>query len=82
MQRETIQQSAKRLIAEPVGTERTIIINTNDGLTGYPPGASQRGARMKDNVVRVGLQTRADGKKRTTVVLVGKGTVLATGPWA
>jgi hypothetical protein len=83
MQRETIQQAAKRLLGEPVGTERTVTINTNDGLTGLPPGMSPRGARMKDNVVRVDQQTRAaDGKKRVVVVLVGKGTVLAAGAWA
>jgi hypothetical protein len=81
MQRETIQQAAKRLLTEPVGTERTVIINTNDGLTGYAPGASQRGARMKDNLVRVDQQARPDGTKRITVVLVAKGTVLAASAW-
>lgn len=81
MQRETIQQAAKRLLTEPVGTERTVTINTNDGLTGLPPGMSPRGARMKDNLVRVDQQTR-DGKKRIVVVLVAKGTVLAAGAWA
>ena len=81
MQRETLQQAAKKLLKEPVGTERTISINTNDGLTGLPPGMSPRGVRMRDNAVQVTEEKRADGKKRNTVVLVGKGKVLAAGEW-
>ena len=81
MQRETIQQAAQKMLAEPVGTERIVSINTGDGLTGGPPGPSQRGARMKDNALRVTEQKREDGKKRNVVVLVAKGTVLASGTW-
>lgn len=82
MQRETIQQVAKKMLKEPVGTERTVAINTNDGLTGLPPGMSPRGVRMKDNAVRVDEEKRADGKKRNVVVLVAKGTVLAASDWS
>lgn len=81
MQRETLQQVAKKMLKEPAGTERNVAINTNDGLTGLPPGMSPRGARMKDNTVRVNEEKRADGKKRSVVVLVGKGTVLAASDW-
>ena len=80
--RETLQQAAKKLLTEPVGTERTIEININDGLTGLPPGMSPRGARMKHTTVRVDVATRADGKKRCVVVALPKETVVATGDWA
>ena len=81
MQRETLQQVAKKMLQQPVGTEKTVAINTNDGLTGLPPGMSPRGARLKDNALRVNEEKRADGKKRSVVVLVAKGTVLAAGDW-
>lgn len=78
--RETIQQAAKALLKAPVGTVRTVSINTADGLTGIPAGLPPRFARMKDNELRVDEQER-DGKKRVVVTLVAKGTVLANGAW-
>ncbi|HEY4224048.1 MAG TPA: hypothetical protein VGO62_21985 [Myxococcota bacterium] len=79
--RETLQQAAKKLLKDPAGTEKVIAINVNDGLTGFPPGMSDRGARVKQNTVKVLAETRADGKKRSVVRLVGKDTVLAAGDW-
>lgn len=81
MQRETLQQAAKKMLTSPAGTERTVSINTNDGLTGLAPGTTARGARIKDNAVRVNEETRADGKKRVVAILVAKGTVLASTDW-
>lgn len=81
MQRETLQQAARRMLNDPVGSEKIVAINTNDGLTGLPPGNTARGARVKNNAVRVDEQTRADGKKRSVVILVAKGTVLAASDW-
>lgn len=78
--RETLQQAAKNLLNEPVGTERTITININDGLTGLAPGGSARDARTKSTKVRVDAQSRPDGKKRTAVVSE-KGEVLAASTW-
>ena len=79
--RETLQQAAKKLLSEPVGTERTIAIHTGDGLTGAPSGVPQRGLRLKNNVVRVDVQTKEGGKKRAVVVSSLKGTVIAAGDW-
>lgn len=69
------------MLNDPVGSEKIVAINTNDGLTGLPPGATARGARVKNNAVRVDEQKRADGKKRSVVILVAKGTVLAASDW-
>ena len=79
--RETLQQAAKKMLTEPAGTERTIEINVNDGLTGLPPGLSPRGIRMKQTTVRVEAQKRADGKSRTIVTALPKGTVVASTDW-
>ena len=79
--RETLQQAAKKLLSEPAGTEKAIEINVNDGLTGFPPGMSPRGVRTKTTTVRVVAATRADGKKRTTVIALPKETVLAASDW-
>lgn len=78
--RQTLQDAAKSLLTEPVGTERQIVINTNDGLTGFPPGMSGRGFRTKTMSVVVEHQTR-DGKVRPIVKETGKGVVVATGAW-
>lgn len=78
--RETIQDAAKRLLTEPVGTERNILINISDGLTGLPPGMPARGSRQRTVAVRVEEQTR-DHKKRMVVKDVGKGAVVAAGTW-
>lgn len=83
--RETLEQAATKLLAEPVGTERTIIINTSDGLTGLPPGMHARQSRSRTVVVTVEEQTRPkDTKKRIAAVemLKGKKVVLAATTWA
>ena len=79
--RETLEEAAKKLLAEPVGTERTIAINKSDGLTGVPPGASTRGLVVKHIKVRVNAATRADGKSRSVVVALPKETVVAATTW-
>ena len=79
--RETLQDAAKRLLTDPVGSERKIIINVNDGLTGLPPGAPARGSRTKTMAVRVEEQTK-DGRKRRVVRELGKDVVVATGAWS
>ncbi len=79
--RETLQQAAKKLLGEPAGTERTIEINVNDGLTGLRPGEPPRNARLKRTLVRVVAATRADGKKRSVVMSLPKEKVLAAGEW-
>lgn len=78
--RETIHDAAKRLLTEPVGTERNILINISDGLTGLPPGPPARGSRQRTVAVRVEVQTR-DDKKRIVVKDLGKGAVVAAGTW-
>ena len=80
--RETLQQAAKRLLTKDLGSEHTISIDVNDGLTGAPAGGAQRGTRTKDIVVKVEEQTRKDGKKRRAVRAVKKGDVVASGTWA
>jgi hypothetical protein len=79
--RETLEQAAKKLLTQAVGTEDAITININDGLTGFAPGVSSRGARTRTTKVRVDVQTRPDGKKRHVVVAQLKGTVVASGSW-
>ena len=79
--RETLQDAAKKMLTEPVGTERKIVINVSDGLTGLPPGVPARGSRQKTMAVQVEEQTR-DGKKRIVVKELGKGVVVATGSWS
>ena len=79
--RETLQQAAKKMLTEPVGTERALIINVDDGLTGVPPGASQRGLRTKNTTLRVDAKVRADGKKRRVVVSLPKGSLVIAGEW-
>lgn len=81
MARETLGQAAKKLLGEPAGTEKTIEINVNDGLTGFPPGMSGRGIRTKHTQVVVREQTRKDGKKRKVVVEKAKGNELAADEW-
>lgn len=78
--RETLGQAAKKLLGEPVGTEKTIEINVNDGLTGFPAGVSSRGIRTKHTQVRVKEETRKDGKKRK-VVVDPKDTHVAAADW-
>ena len=78
--RETLKDAAKRLLTEPVGTERKIVINVGDGLTGLPPGMP-RDARQKIISVRVDEQAK-DGRKRRVVKELGKDAVLATGSWS
>ena len=78
--RETLKDAAKRLLTEPVGTERKIVINVNDGLTGLPPGGI-RDARQKTMSVRVDEQAK-DGRKRKVVTELGKEVVIVTGPWS
>jgi len=83
--RETVQQAAEKLLTEPVGTERTFVINTSDGLTGLPPGMHARQSRSKDVVVVVEAQTRPkDDKKRLAAVetIKGKKIVHAATTWA
>ena len=58
--RETLQQAVERLLTEPVGTEKTIIINTSDGLTGLPPGMHARQSRSRTVVVKTEEQIQAD----------------------
>lgn len=82
--RETLEQAAAKLLTEPVGTERTIIINTSDGLTGLPPGMHARQSRSRTVIVTVEEQTRPkDTKKRIAAVetLKGKKIVLAATTW-
>jgi hypothetical protein len=79
--RETLQQVAKKMLTDPPGTEKVVEINVNDGLTGFPPGMSARGVRMKNTTMKVKEAKRADGKKRHVVVAMPKETVLATGEW-
>lgn len=78
--RETLKAAATKLLNEPLGTERKIVINVDDGLTGVPPGAA-RFARTKTMSVRVDEQTK-DGRKRRVVTELGKSAVVATGPWS
>ncbi len=78
--RETLKDAAARLLNEPLGTERKILINVNDGLTGLPPG-DPRFARTKTMSVRVDEQTK-DGRRRRVVTELGKSVVVATGPWS
>ncbi len=82
--RETVQQAAEKLLTEPLGTERTIVINTSDGLTGLPPGMHARQSRSKNIVVVVEEQSRPkDTKKRIAAVemVKGKKTVHAATTW-
>jgi hypothetical protein len=72
------------LAAAAVGTERTIIINTSDGLTGLPPGMHARQSRSRTVAVTVEEQTRPkDAKKRIAAfeMLKGKKVVLAATTW-
>lgn len=78
--RETLQAAAKKLLTEPVGTERNILINVNDGLTGLPPGTSARGTRQKTVALRVEEQSK-DGKKRLVVTDTTKGALVVAGSW-
>lgn len=83
--RETLQQAAEKLLKEPVGTEKSIIINTSDGLTGLPPGMHARQSRSRTVVVTVEQQTRPkDDKKRIAAVetVKDKKIVLAATTWA
>ncbi len=80
--RENLQQVAKKMLTEKVGAEQTVVINPNDGLTGNPPGMPPRGDRAKHVTLRVGEETRKDGKKRVVVKDTKKGTVMAEGEWA
>ena len=82
--RETIQQAVERLLTEPVGTEKTIIINTSDGLTGLPPGMHARQSRSRTVVVKTEEQTREkDGKKRIAgfEMVKDKKVVIAATTW-
>jgi hypothetical protein len=82
--RETLAAAAAKLLTEPVGTERTIIINTSDGLTGLPPGMHARQSRSRTVVVTIEEQTRPkDTKKRIAAceMLKGKKVVLAATTW-
>jgi hypothetical protein len=79
--RETLQAAAKHLLSEPVGTEKKILINVSDGLTGLPPGTHARGARQKTMALRVEEQTK-DGRKRVVVKETSKDAVVVTGPWS
>ena len=63
-----------------LGTERKIVINTNDGLTGLPPGDA-RFARTKTIHVRVDEQSK-DGRTRRVVTELKKNTVVVTGAWS
>lgn len=78
--RETLKDAAQRLLTEPVGTERKILLNTNDGLTGLPPG-DPRFARTKTIHVRVDEQKK-DGRTRRVVTEVRKSAVVVAGPWS
>ena len=78
-----IQDILSRLVNNAVkfhGTEKTIEINVNDGLTGFPPGVSSRGIRTKHTQVKVKEETRKDGKKRK-VVVDPKDTPVAAEDW-
>lgn len=82
--RETLEQAAAKLLTEPVGTERAVIINTSDGLTGLPPGMHARQSRIRTVVVTVEEQTRPkDAKKRIAAfeMLKDKKVVLAATTW-
>lgn len=78
--RETLKDAAQRLLTSPVGTEQKILLNTNDGLTGLPPGDA-RFARTKTIHVRVDEQTK-DGRTRRVVTELKKNAVVVTGPWS
>ncbi len=78
--RETLKDAAQRLLTEAVGTERKILLNVNDGLTGLPPGDA-RFARTKTITVRVDEQSK-DGRTRRVVTDTKKAVVVATGPWS
>jgi hypothetical protein len=78
--RQTLNDAAKMLLKNPIGTETNIVINISDGLTGLPPGPPARGSRQRTVDVRVEQQTR-EGKTRTAVVGVDKGVVLAATTW-
>lgn len=80
--RETLQQAARKLLTAPPGSEHSIAIFTNDGLTGLPPGPPQRGSRIHHTVLQVAEETRADGRKRQVVVSKDKRTVVASTAWA
>lgn len=80
--RQTLQQAAKTLLEQAAGSQHAIIININDGLTGFPHGVVQRDVRTKTTKVTVEHQSRADGKGRHVVVAQPKGTVLAAATWA
>ena len=79
--RETLGQAAKKLLTEPVGTEKTIEISVNDGLTGFPAGVPSRGVRTKHTQVQVKEETRKDGKKRKVVVELPKNAPVAAEEW-
>ena len=79
--RHTLEEAAKQLLSSPPGSEHTIAIDMNDGLTGQSPGVGARSTRIKAVAVKVDEQTRADGKKRHVVKATAKGKVLATAPW-
>ena len=82
--RETLAAAAAKLLTEPVGTERTIIINTSDGLTGLPPGMHARQSRSRTVAVTVEEQTLPkDSKKRIAAfeMLKDKKVVLAATTW-
>ena len=80
--RETLQRAAQKLLTAPLGSEHSIAVFTNDGLTGLPPGPPQRGSRIHHTVLQVTEETRADGKKRQVVVSKDKRAVVASTPWA
>ena len=80
--RETLQRAAQKLLTAPLGSEHSIAVFTNDGLTGLPPGPPQRRSRIHHTVLQVTEETRADGKKRQVVVTKDKRAVVASTPWA
>ena len=79
--RQTLTEASKQFLTSPVGSEHTIAIDINDGLTGQSTSMGPRGSRPKQIAVKVEQQTRADGKKRLVVKAVMKGTMLASAPW-